>query len=585
MAFDGIVTKAIASELQELSGARIDKIFEPNKNNVLLGFYLDGKNYLLNICTDIKNYRIHLTTNPRPNPKVAPNFCMVLRKHLIGLHIKNIITNSLERIVTIEFEGFDDIDDIISKKLVIELMGKHCNIILLDDNNVIIDSLRHINNENSTHIVIPHIKYTYPVSSKYNFMDYMEFDAFRNVIDVNKLKELPICISNKFNGISKTFVEHIIAKLNITILNNESLLAIFEYIKTVIVNTDSLNLEFEIASILNTNNKVSKDYFLMPSNNNIDKFSLNFFIDDFYYKKETSEDFRTYRDNILKLILSTLKMYQKRLFNINEKLKNCDNMDVYKLYGELITSNLYRIKNENLSEVSLENYYDNNNLITIPLDKKYTPSENAKRFFKKYNKLKNALEIVGLQKFETEKELEYIESIVYELEEAENFNDLTEIFDEISNNDIFKTKLGKQNKTKNKDSKIKKSNLTKNKNVSFNPLKYTIDGYTLLVGRNNKENDYLSLKYAHKTDLWFHVKDIPGSHGVLLINSNSGSGKDNTLPPFETLVKCAEIVAKHSKARNSSNVPVDYCEVKYVKKPNGAKPGMVIYTNNKTIVV
>ncbi len=142
MAFDGIVTKAIASELQELAGARMDKIFQPNKNTILLGFYLDGHHYLLNLCTDAQNYRIHLTTHPKSNPKVAPNFCMVLRKHLLGLHIKSITTNNLERLVVIDFEGFDEVDDIISKRLIVELMGKHCNIILLDEQNIIIDSLR-----------------------------------------------------------------------------------------------------------------------------------------------------------------------------------------------------------------------------------------------------------------------------------------------------------------------------------------------------------------------------------------------------------------------------------------------------------
>ena len=162
MAFDGIVTKAIASELKNLSGARIDKIFEPNKNNIIIGMYLNGINYALNISIASGNYRINLTTHPKPNPKVAPNFCMVLRKHLIGLHLKNVITNNLERIVTIEFEGFDDIDDIITKKLIIELMGRHCNVILLDENNIIIDSLRHINNEKANRIIVPHIKYTYP---------------------------------------------------------------------------------------------------------------------------------------------------------------------------------------------------------------------------------------------------------------------------------------------------------------------------------------------------------------------------------------------------------------------------------------
>lgn len=562
MAFDGIVTKAIASELQQLSGARIDKIFQPNSNNIVLGFYLNGFNYALNICTHPQNYRIHLTTHPKPNPKVAPNFCMVLRKHLIGLHIKNIITNDLERIVTIEFEGFDDIDDIITKKLVIELMGKHCNIILLDNENIIIDSLRHINNEDTTHIVIPHIKYIYPTSDKFNFLDCVNFEDFNNKLSTTDISNLPISISNTFNGISKNCISYIINKLNITNLPD-----IYCYLSRLVAETDSLNLKFET-------DEDGKDYYLLLSDNTT-PFSLNFFIDDFYYKKETDEDFKSYRNNILKLILTTLKKYKKRLSNIDEKLKSCDNMDQYRLYGELITANLYRIKNENIDKIQLENYYDNNNIITIPLDSRYTTSTNAKIFFKKYSKLKNALEIVSLQKQETMQELNYIESIVYELEAASSLEEITLIFDEISENVLFKD-FNEKHKSK-KSSKVKKSNLTKNKNVSFNPLKYTIDNFTLLVGRNNKENDYLTLKYARKTDLWFHTKDIHGSHAILVL--------DNKTPNEDILIKCAEIVAYHSKARLSSNVPVDVCEVKYVKKPNGSKPGMVIYSNNSTLYV
>ena len=560
MAFDGIVTKAIASELQQLSGARIDKIFQPNQNNVILGFYLQGVNYALNITTSSNNYRINLTTHSKQNPKVAPNFCMVLRKHLLGLHIKNIITNDLERIVTIEFEGFDDIDDIITKKLIIELMGKHCNVILLDDENIIIDSLRHINNEDSSHIVIPHIKYSYPKTSKLNFWECKDFKDFESKIKYEDIEQLPNCISNTFNGISKKYIEFIINKLKINDLEK-----IYNYLVNIISNTDSFNLKFEV---------IDNDYFLVPEKNDVN-FALNFFIDDFYYEKESSEELKTYRNNVLKLILSTLKKYKKRLQNINEKLKNCDNMDIYKLYGELITANLYQIKNENISEIELLNYYDNNKPITIPLDSKYTPSVNAKRFFKKYNKLKNALEIVSVQKKETLQELNYIESIVYELESATSVQDVSEILEEISENVIFKDKTDKLKKKKN--TKIKKSTLTKNKNVSFNPLKYVIDDFTLLVGRNNKENDYLTLKYAHKTDLWFHTKDIHGSHAILVLN-----GKQ---PNDDVLIKCAEIASYHSKARLSSNVPVDVCEVKYVKKPNGAKPGMVIYTNYSTLYV
>lgn len=562
MAFDGIVTKAIASELQQLSGARIDKIFQPNSNNVVLGFYLAGTNYALNICTNSPNYRIHLTTHPKPNPQVAPNFCMVLRKHLIGLHIKNIITNDLERIVTIEFEGFDDVDDIICKKLVVELMGKHCNIILIDDDNTIIDSLRHINNENSSRVVVPHIKYSYPEPTKQNFLECTNFDDFEKAVFSTGENEISVAISNIFNGISKNYIEFIIDKLGTSDLKE-----IYNYLEEVISKTEAQTLNFE---------QLERDYFLVPSDSN-DNFGLNFFIDDFYYEKETNEDLKNYRNSILKLILATLKKYNKRLENINKRLQDCSDMDKYKLYGELITANLYRIKNENVTQIELENYYDNNNLITIRLDPAYTPAVNAKRFFKKYNKLKNALEIVGAQKEETVKELNYIESIVYELGVANTIEEVSDIFEEISENVIFKPQTDKYKKKKN--AKVKKSSLTKNKLQKFNPLKYTIDGFTLLVGRNNKENDYLTLKYARKNDLWFHTKDIHGSHAILLLNNTNASPSD------EVLTKCAEITAFHSKARLSSNVPVDFCEVRFVKKPNGAKPGMVIYTNNSTLYV
>lgn len=572
MAFDGIVTKAICSELQQLVGARIDKIYEPNKNNIVLGFYIDGKNFALNICTDSSNYRLHLTTHPRPNPIVAPNFCMLLRKNLIGLRIKNFITSNLERVVTIEFEGFDDIDDIISKKLVIELMGKHCNIILLDENGIIIDSLRHIvPNDYSNRSLIPRAKYVYPKTDKYNFLDINNYLEFKEKLGIQlpcPIEVLIQAIPQKFNGISKSFIDYYIQKLDITNINSSTLEELYNYINIIINNTDSLNLSFEL-------NKATTDYALTIYDNK-ENFSLNFFLDDFYYKKEQTQELKLYRDSILKLILDTLKKYNKRLMNINQKLKECDNMDTYRLYGELITANLYKIKDVNINHIELENYYNDNKLISIPLNPKFTPSVNAKLFFKKYNKLKNALKIVSEQKKETVQELNYIESIIYELENCTTIEDISTIFDEISENIIFKDKTDRYRKQKN--FKIKKSNFTNNKNVKFNPIKYVISNYTFLVGRNNKENDYLTLKYAKKTDLWFHTKDIHGSHCILLLNNK---GKPNN----DILIKCAEIAAYHSKAKLSSNVPVDMCEVKYVKKPNGSKPGMVIYTHNETFNV
>ena len=580
MAFDGIVTKAITSELQQIIGGRIDKVYEPTKNDILLGFYLNGVNYALHICTNAQNYRLHLTTHAKPNPKNALNFCMLLRKHLIGLRIKNVISVNLERVITIEFEGFDDIDDIITKKLIIELMGRHCNVILIDENNMIVDSLRHISSDNElTREIIPHVKYMYPSTNKLNFLevsDYQDFKAKLNLnFDASHISDLPLQISNVFNGISKSFISHIIDTQHLNTLSkidDTSLKPIYANMKHIIDATDSLQLGFD--TIKDAKGNV-KDYALCIKDSS-EPFCLNFFIDDYYFHKETSEEFKVYRNSISKLILDTLKKYNKRLYNINEKLKECDQMDTYKLYGELITANLYRIKNKNTDTVSLENYYDNNKVITIPLDKRYSPSHNAKLFFKKYNKLKNALLIVGEQKEETMKDLDYIESVIYELEACSSMEDISNVFEEISESSVFKERTEKYKEKKHP--KVKKSKLTKNKYVHFNPIKYKIGDYTFLVGRNNMENDYLTLKYAKKSDLWFHTKDIHGSHCILVLNGLP-------LPQDDILLKCAEITAYHSKAKNSSNVPVDICEVKYVKKPNGAKPGMVIYKNNKTLHV
>ena len=591
MAFDGIVTKVITSELQNLSGARIDKIFQPDKNTILLGMYLNGLNYALNICIDSQNYSINLTTHSKPNPKVAPNFCMLLRKYLLGTHIKNFITDKLERVVILEFEGFDEIDDIFSLKLIIELMGKHSNILLVDEQNIIIDCVRHIyHNEDSnikTRNLLPKYPYHFPISDKINFLELSNFDEFYKILEPKNLsiENFTETIVNTFNGFSKSFLQNTIKILNINNIDKENLQKFYSYITSIIYSENSSNLEFN--KIYNSNNKLV-DYFLEEYNynNNVSNintnnsnsitFKLNFFLDDYYHEKTSSEKFITYRDSLLKLILETLKKYNKRLKNINSKLQECENMDKYKLYGELITANLYRIKNQNIDSVALENYYDNNKIINIPLDKKYPPNINAKRYFKKYNKLKNTLEIVGIQKQETLNELDYIESIVYELETCSSIEEITNIYEEISENIIFKDKLPDTSK-KSYGKKLKKSNLTKNKNVSFNPIKYTIDGYTIYVGRNNKENDYLTLKFANKTDLWFHTQDIHGSHVILK--------SENKTPSKDLLTKIASIAAFHSKGRNSYNVPVDYCEVKYVKKPNNAKPGMVIYTHQHTLVV
>ncbi len=548
MAFDGIVTKAIVTELQELVGSKIDKVHEPDKNTIVLGLYSQGKNYALNICIDAHNCRLNLTTHTKLNPLVAPNFCMLLRKYLIGGKISGISMQGLERIVNIEIETINEFNEIENKTLILELMGKHSNIILKNQNDIIIDAMRHIASNNSYREILPSRIYTLPQSNKYEFTKLSGPEEFGEKLEIDSTEnDYAKKLSNTFTGISLSFAKSAVEQREVP--------EIYNYINEII-NSEKLKFELE-----------GSDYVLKLSDQEKEMFELNFFIDDFYFERETTEAFTNARNTMLRMILEVLKKYKNRLASIDAKLQECDGMDKYRLYGELITANLYQLTNTHSDSIELYNYYDNSN-IKIPLDVKYSPSMNAKRYFKKYSKLKNAYKIVSEQKVETEKELNYIESIVYELEDSTCLEDVQDIFEEISENVVFKEKLKRKEK-KNKNQKKKKQQ-------KFSPIEYEVNGYKIYVGRNNKENDWLTLSFASKTDYWFHTKDVQGSHVILKADKEVND---------DILVKVAEIAAKHSKAKMSSNVPVDYCLVQFVKKPNGSKPGMVIFTNNKTLNV
>lgn len=566
MAFDGLVNYTIVKELQkQIINGKVDKIFEPNNNEIILGIYSNGIKYALNIVVSSNNYRICLTTSSKPNPTNAPNFCMVLRKYLLNLKITNIYTLSLERIVVIEFEGYDKSHDFGTKKLIIELMGKHSNVILVDSNNIIIDSLRHFSiTSNSYRNILPNCQYMLPISEKLDFLEVKDAnDLYPTIINyindrlnidnstqISNFK-LSNVIPNTFTGICKTSILYIIENLSLQdILTQENAKKIYEYLSKIISNSNC-------AMAIPFNN----DYaiFSMSINNKLDPLQVNFFIDDYYSKKEVSENFLTYRNNFSKLLLNYTKKLNIKLSNINAKLKECQNTELYRLYGELITNNLYRIENTHSDKITIENYYDNNNLITIPLDKTMSPSMNAKKYFKKYNKLKNARSIVESQKEEAEKEIDYLESIIYEFQEADTISDIDIIYSEFSENFLKKDILQTSKKASKKKSKNPKNNILK----IGEPLKYQIDGFTVLVGKNNKQNDYIT-KHAKPNDIWFHTKDVHGSHLILKI--------DNAKPSQDTINKCASLAAFHSKASESSNVSVDYTYIKYVKKPSNAKP-------------
>ena len=557
MAFDGICCKSIVSELNNLIvGGKINKIYEPNKNEIVLDIY-NNKKFMLNICIDSSNCRINLTNHLKQNPKQAPNFCMLLRKYITSSKIISIDTYGLDRIVILTLENYNELNDLVNFKLIIELMGKHSNIILVNEKNIIIDSLRHIASEQASRITLPANPYIFPSSDKLNLLE-LSKDTFIKEITKEQSNDLTNICPNLLTGISKSFMTLTLNKLKINDSNFDTndLETLYEYIQNIILNKNISCEEFELNG---------KKDFTITSSNYTSTTSVNSFIDEFYYNKENNETFISYRNNVLKLILSLLNKSNKKLINIQEKLLECKEMDKYKLYGELITSNLYKINNNiNIDSIELENYYDNNNLIVIPLDKTISPSLNAKKFFKKYNKLKTTLDIVSKQQLQVKNEISYLESIVYALENSNNIEDVYQIHDEIEENLLGKFNNKKDNKTNSNTLNLTSTN---------------IDGFTVYVGKNNKQNDYITFKLSDKNDLWFHVQGFHGSHVLLKTN---GKEINNNNP---IILKCAKLAAQHSKANNENKVSVDYTLIKNIKKPKGSKPGFVVFTNYKTIIV
>lgn len=555
MAFDGIVTRAVVSELNGcLLNGKINKIFEPNKNEILLGIYSCGKNYALNICINPVNYRVHLTTHSKPNPQNVFNFCMVLRKHLTGGTIKKIYMNGLERIIYIDVDCYNDFNDLVTKTIVIELMGKHSNVILLNSDNTIIDSLRHLDKlDNSLRDILPGYKYLVLDSSKQDFTS-STFDDFYKILQ--NTESIATALSNYYTGFSKAGISYVLSDLDINTekISLDDYKRLYKYLKDIISGNPLLCYKID---------EKKNDFYVKLQNS--DNFQVNFFIDDFYFGKEEKEKFSSYQNDLLRLILNRLKRLEDKLSTANQSLNECSKMEDYRLYGELITANLYRIQNYNQTSITLENYYKNNEPIDIKLDGSISPSANAKKFFKKYKKLQNTYSIVQKQKELITAEIEYLDSIVYEINNCQTLQDLESVYLEIS--ESLDLKINDKN-TPKKNEKVNSSM----------PTELTIDGFTILVGKNNKQNDYLTCRIAKSSDLWFHTKDIHGSHVVLKLNKNK-TATDSII------YKCATIAAYYSKAKLSQNVPVDYTYIKYVRKPNGAKPGMVIYTNNKTLYV
>ena len=574
MPFDGFVTKKIVTELKnKLIGGKINKVSEPNKNEIILSIYNQGENYNLLLCANPDYCRINLTNYQKQNPQNAYNFCMLLRKYLIGGKIKEISNYDLERTVRITFDCYNELNDLVTRNLYIEIMSRQSNVILTNENNIIIDTLKHL--ELSTRELLPAHEYEFSPSNKQSFIKLESYDEFKKYFEIDKENfSISNILFNNFIGFSKPLIKETLKTLNVepTSTSDEDFRKVYSYFKNLI-----LNLESPISTFKEISSK--KDYCLYLESNDVienlnedDILTANEFIDEFYFQKEKQTSFTNSKNVVLKIVLTSLKKVYKKLEHINQKLNECNDMDRFRLYGELLTANLYKFHGlPNTDKVEVENYYDENKVISIPLDKSIPVSKNIEKYFKKYNKLKNALLIVTEQKKETEKELDYIESIVFSIENSKTLSDINEIYIEISNNLSTKKEVMKKEKNKQKPKNPKKQD-----EVSYDVL--NIDGFQVYVGKNNIQNDYITHKLASPNDIWFHTQKIHGSH-VLLKNPDSLDITE------DILFKCASLAKENSKANGSVNVSVDYCFARYVKKAPGNRPGMVIYTNFKTIIV
>ena len=555
MSLDGITINALIEEQKNnLIGARINKIFQPSKFEVVLNIYNgENKNFAINIHPDY--YRLGFTSYTKPNPTNAMNFCMLLRKHLTSSKILSIKTFNMDRLVWIDFEGSNELKDTINLSLIIELMGRRSNVILLNEKQYILDSLKHIITKDRE--ILPARIYSLPPQEKGSISDISSFDEFYSIISQSSYDDLSTYLPNVFNGFSKSYVENVLEELDIDKDTKDvsDLTEIYEHIKTIIQNFGN-----DTISCIERNNDLIIS--LLPQEK-----SINDTIDDFFHNKEKQDIFNKQKNELSKEILVALKKTSKKLENINNKLKSCEDMDKYQLYGELLTANLYKFKGEPTSDkVEVENYYDENKVVTIPIDVNYSYSKNAERFFKKYNKLKNTLSVVTTQKQETELEIAYIESIVSSVSMAETLEDIEDIHNEFTENIQLK-KMNLKSYQK----------VSSDKHLTNNLNKISINGYDVYIGRNNKQNDYLTLHFAEKSDLWFHAQDYHGAHVIL-----KTMGKT---PDEDTIFKCAQIAKLNSKAALEKNVSVDYTYVKYIKKHPSLKLGMVSYTNYNTIIV
>lgn len=542
MALDGIFLYHLKNEIADFAvDSRVDKIYQPSRDELVISLRSrEGSKKLLLSC-NADTARIHFTDYPPENPPKPPMFCLMLRKRLTGAWITDVVQEDLERIVKINFSATDELGDKRTYALIIEIMGRYSNIIFVDENYKIIDSMKRIDDSKSqVREVLPGVTYIAPPrQDKLNIFT-CDIEEIKNRMLLSK-KSLGKAFMDSVKGVSPIICREIENGLSLDVFKSQVL---NPTPTAVVFDTPK---DFAFIDI--------KQYDDLAQIKHYDTFSR--LLDYFYYERVRLMRVKARSADLFKKVNTLLERSVRKALNRKKELEECKDKDMYKLFGDLINTNQYRLE-KGSAYYDLENYYDNNNIVRIPADVFLSPAQNAQKYYKEYRKKQVAQQKLLDFIDEANAEVDYFDSVLDALLRAQNDSEITEIKQELSEQGYLKKQTEKKKNQK-----------------ALKPMVFkTRDGFNVLVGRNNLMNDKLTLKLAKNYDTWFHVQDSAGSHVIC-----ETSGTEIT---DEAIRDCAVIAAYFSKARESSNVAVDYTLVKNIRKPNGAKPGFVVYDVYKT---
>lgn len=569
MAFDGAYLYTIRQELCAWIGARVDKIHQPSKDEILLHLRSREGAARLLISTAGDSARVHLTQISIENPAVPPMFCMLLRKHLGGGKLTDVRQAGLDRILFLDFSCMSELGDYVNLTLACEVMGRYSNLVLIGEDGKVIDSLKRNADVTRERVLLPGFPYEVPHrTGRLNFLE-ADDDTVINALLLAPDQRLDKALIGMFEGISPLLARewaYFVCKNGIRTgemqnMHRERLLFTLHETRRMLTEQDC---RFHL---LCTPEGVLKDFiFLRPAQYGAlmvvkPMSSASAALDEFYAQRDLRARMKQRANDLFRLIVTRIERTERKLNNQRAELAQTDKMEQNKLYGDLLSANIYRLQKGDAQAV-LENFYEETcPSVTIALKTNLSPSQNAQQYYTLYRKAATAKEKLAEQIAQGEAELAYLESVFDVLSRAETEGELLLLRDELVQQGYVRHKNQKQRPPK-----------------QLPPMLYrSSDGFPILVGRNNRQNDQLTLKEAARSDIWLHTQNIPGSHVIL-----ATEGQEAT----ETAIREAAVLAAyHSKARDSAQVPVDFTKVRYVKKPNGAKPGMVIFTNQQTLYV